>query len=182
MPHSGGGMEDVLDRSAERARKGLGLIALAALLTALILGLLSALSDSTFKQIASDLSGHHQAKRVTDAFLAELKLGLRISSLALAGLAAGLLLLRRRLGYIVCEVGIAFAHECKHAWQELHKIITMATANTRQAILVALVVVTASSASGRLPRPADALRRVLHISQLRTQRFIENTLSGLRPQ
>lgn len=136
-------MEDVLNRSAERARKVLGLVGLAALLTALILGSLSALSDSTFKQLASDLSGHHQAKRVTDAFLAELKLCLRISGLALACLAAALLFLRRRLGYVVCQIWIAFAQECKHAWQELHKIVATATVNTRQAILFALVVGTA---------------------------------------
>lgn len=133
-------MDGVLDKSAERARKGLGLIALTALLAALMLWFSSTLSYSTVKQLASDLSGHHQANRVTEPFLAELKVGLRISSLALASLAAGLLLLGRRLGYVVCQVWIAFAQECTNAW---HKIIAMATASRHQAILFVLVFGTA---------------------------------------
>jgi hypothetical protein len=66
-------IDGVTDKSAERARKGLGLVALIALLTALILGFSSTFSYGTVKQLASNLSGHDQANRVTVAFFAQLK-------------------------------------------------------------------------------------------------------------
>jgi hypothetical protein len=136
-------MDAVLDKSAERARKGLGLIALTALLATLMLWISSTLSYATVKQLASDLSGHHQANRVTESFLAELRVGLRISSLALAGVAAGLLLLGRRLGYVVCEIWIALVQECKHAGESLQEIVAATTAGWRQGVLLVLVFGTA---------------------------------------
>ena len=136
-------MDGVPESSAERARKGLGFIALAVMLAALVLWFLSTLSYSTIKQIASDLSGHHQANRVTESFFAELKAGLRIGSLALAALGAGLLLLRRRLGTIVSQIWFGFAQEIRHAGRSLQKMVATAIASRRQAILLALVFGTA---------------------------------------
>jgi hypothetical protein len=133
-------MGNVIEQSVKHARKGLRLIALTALVAALIVWLLSTLSFSTFKQLAAEFSGHHQANRVTEPFYTRLKADFRISSLALAGLGAGLLLLERRLACIASQFWMAFAQECRSAWWSLRKIMTMAIASRYQVIFFAVIL------------------------------------------